>query len=44
MQDIDEVYKICPGKAGDTIKSIEEMLKDSGPDKKADYFEEKNIL
>lgn len=26
------------------IKSLEEMLKDSGPTKEADYFEEKNLI
>jgi hypothetical protein len=44
MQGMESVIDKYPKAIGNLIKSCEEMLKDSGPDATADYFEEKNLI
>lgn len=44
MSGIENSISKYPDAVKNFIKSCEEMLKDSGPDKTADYFEEKTII
>ena len=44
MKDIENVATQCPGQIKNLVKACEEMLKDAGPTKDADYFEEKKLI
>ena len=44
MQHLESLFDEWPEQADNIIRALEEMLKDSTPDKSADYFEEKDLI